>query len=62
MKTTRAITFVAICSMMLAGCWYYSRPTDDPMAGCQKTSYGIAIASTSSTACPPDNSPPLPKP
>ena len=49
MKAIFSMTIVALFSTLLAGCWFYSRP--DPDAGCQKTTYGIAIASTSTEDC-----------
>jgi hypothetical protein len=51
MKAIFSMTIIALFSMLLAGCWFYSR--NDPVAGCQKTTYGIAIASTSTENCPP---------
>ncbi|MGD0671152.1 MAG: hypothetical protein ABSB13_03680 [Candidatus Binatus sp.] len=68
MKPIFSMTIVALCSTALAGCWFYSRP--DTASGCQKTTYGVAIASTSSENCPPSEAsaptpptvPPLPPP
>jgi len=68
MKAILSMTIVALLSTTLAGCWLYSRP--DTATGCQKTTYGVAIASTSSENCPPANSsapppstaPPIPPP
>ena len=51
MKAIFSMTIVALFSTLLAGCWFYSR--HDPVAGCQKTTYGIAIASTSTEDCGP---------
>jgi len=48
MKAILSTTIVAILSTTLAGCWFYSRP--DP-AGCQKTSYGLAILWFSTEDC-----------
>ncbi len=62
MKPIVSIAVVAFCSTILAGCWFYSRPEGDPSAGCQKTTYGIALATTSNTNCSPENAPPLPPP
>ncbi len=62
MKSIVSIAVVALCSTILAGCWFYSRPVGDPNAGCQKTTYGIVTATTSNTNCSPDNAPPLPPP
>jgi hypothetical protein len=63
MKPIVSIAIVALCSTILAGCWFYSRPEGDPSAGCQKTTYGLALATTSNTNCSPDNgAPPLPPP
>jgi hypothetical protein len=68
MKPIVSLAVVALCSTMLAGCWFYSRPEGDPSAGCQKTTYGVAMATTSNTNCPPSNpspdngAPPLPSP
>jgi len=39
-----SIAVVALCSMLMAGCWFYSRPEGDPSAGCQKTTYGFVTA------------------
>ena len=50
MKAIFSMTIVALFSTALAGCWFYSRPD---AAGCQKTTYGVAIATTSSENCPP---------
>jgi hypothetical protein len=50
----KRLALLALCSMLLAGCWFYSRPEGDPNSGCEKTTYGVAIASTSSTSCPPE--------
>ena len=69
MKAILSMTIVALFSTLLAGCWFYSR--HDPVAGCQKTTYGIAIASTSTEDCgppaeaapqPPSMPPPIPPP
>jgi len=68
MKTITSIAAVALCSTILAGCWFYSRPVGDADAGCQKTTYGVAVATTSNTNCTPANAapdngpPPLPPP
>ena len=63
MKPIVSIAVVALCSTALAGCWFYSRPEGDPSAGCQKTTYGVAMATTSNTNCAPENAPPpLPPP
>ncbi len=59
MKAIFSMTIVALFSTLLAGCWFYSR--HDPEAGCQKTTYGILIASTSTEDCggsPPANAAP----
>ena len=40
MKAILSMTIVALFSMALAGCWFYSRP-DSTAAGCQKTTYGV---------------------
>ena len=70
MKTILSMTIVALLSSALAGCWFYSRP-DSTSAGCQKTTYGIAVATTTSENCPPVDAgsspppsvaPPLPPP
>ena len=50
MKTFLSMTIVALFSTALAGCWFYSR---DTAVGCQKTSYGILVASTTSENCTP---------
>ena len=68
MKAIFSMIIVALFSTILAGCWFYSR--HDPVAGCQKTTYGIAIASTSTEKCapaadttvPPSTAPPIPPP
>ncbi|WP_333645683.1 hypothetical protein [Candidatus Binatus sp.] len=68
MKPIFSMTIVALFSTALAGCWFYSRP--DTATGCQKTTYGVAIASTSNENCPPSDAsapppptvPPLPPP
>jgi hypothetical protein len=70
MKIILSMTIVALLSSALAGCWFYSRP-DSTSAGCQKTTYGVAIATTTSENCPPADAgaspppsvaPPLPPP
>jgi hypothetical protein len=70
MKAIFSMTIVALFSTLLAGCWFYSR--HDPEAGCQKTTYGVLIASTSTEDCgtPPADAapqsppvaPPIPPP
>ena len=59
MKPIFSMTIVALFSTALAGCWFYSRPD---AAGCQKTTYGVVIATTTSENCPPSdaNKPPPP--
>jgi hypothetical protein len=52
MKAIISILVVAIFSTALAGCWFYSRP-DATAAGCQKTTYGIVTATTSTENCSP---------
>jgi hypothetical protein len=74
MKTIISMAMVALFSTALTGCWFYTRP-DTAASGCQKTTYGIAIAATTSencpqpaspnggiTAAPPAESPPSPPP
>ncbi|MGC2492636.1 hypothetical protein [Candidatus Binatus sp.] len=69
MKAIFSMTIVALFSTILAGCWFYTRP-DETTAGCQKTTYGLAIATTSTENCapaadagaPPPNVPPGPPP
>jgi hypothetical protein len=51
MKAILSMAIVALFSTALAGCWFYSRP--DTSSGCQKTTYGVAIASTSTENCAP---------
>ena len=70
MKRIISITIVALCSIALAGCWFYSRP--DTATGCQKTTYGAVTSTTTTETCPPDEAgkrkpppqapPPLPPP
>ncbi|HEY9156718.1 hypothetical protein [Candidatus Binatus sp.] len=69
MKPIFSMVIVALCSTALAGCWFYSRP--DSSTGCQKTTYGVVTATTSSENCPPADAgkppppltaPPLPPP
>jgi hypothetical protein len=66
MKAILSMAIVAALSTALAGCWVYSRPVGDPDPGCQKTTYGIAIATTSTEKCTPDATaspaPPQPPP
>ncbi|HEY6299604.1 MAG TPA: hypothetical protein VIW95_08160 [Candidatus Binatus sp.] len=57
MKTFLSMTIVALFSTALAGCWFYSRP-DSTAAGCQKTTYGVVTATSTSENCPPDASAP----
>jgi hypothetical protein len=52
MKTIFSITIVALFSVALAGCWFYTRP-DSTAAGCQKTTYGVVTATTTTENCPP---------
>jgi len=51
MKAIFSIIVVWLFSTALAGCWFYSRP--DSTTGCQKTTYGVALSSTSSENCTP---------
>jgi hypothetical protein len=51
MKAITSIIVVGLFSIALAGCWFYSRP--DTATGCQKTTYGVALSSTSSENCTP---------
>jgi hypothetical protein len=51
MRKIVSIGIVAVFSAALAGCWGYS--SQDATTGCQKTTYGVAVASTSSENCPP---------
>jgi hypothetical protein len=68
MKPIFSITIAALCSIALAGCWFYSRP--DTATGCQKTTYGVVTATTSTENCPPADAgkpppptaPPIPPP
>jgi hypothetical protein len=62
MKAIFSMTIVALFSTLLAGCWFYSRP-DATAAGCEKTTYGVVTATTSTENCPPppaDAAPPSP--
>jgi hypothetical protein len=71
MKAIFSMTIVALFSTMLAGCWFYSRP-DDTNPDCQKRTYGLAVATTTTENCeppdanaappPPSVAPPLPPP
>ena len=70
MKAILSMTFVVLLATAMAGCWVYSRP-DATAAGCQKTTYGIAVATTSSENCgpaadasptPSSNAPPIAPP
>jgi hypothetical protein len=68
MKAIFSMTIIALFSTILAGCWFYTRP-DETAAGCQKTTYGLAVATTSTEKCAPDaappsqlNAPPIPPP
>jgi len=51
MKAIISMTIVALFSTALAGCWFYSRP--DTATGCQQTTYGVALSSTTSENCSP---------
>jgi hypothetical protein len=51
MRKIVSMGIVAVLSATLAGCWGYS--SQDATTGCQKTAYGVAVASTSSENCPP---------
>jgi hypothetical protein len=51
MKAIVTMTIVALFSTALTGCWFYSRP-DTTASGCQKTTYGLAIAAATSENCP----------
>jgi hypothetical protein len=59
MKPILSMTIVALFSTALAGCWFYSRPD---ASGCQKTTYGVVAATTTTENCPPSdaNKPPTP--
>ena len=52
MKAIFSMTIVALFSTALAGCWFYSRP-DSTAAGCQKTTYGVVTATSTTENCPP---------
>jgi len=52
MKAILSMTIVTMLSAAMAGCWVYSRP-DATAAGCQKTSYGLGVAWTSTEDCGP---------
>jgi len=59
MRTLFSMIVVVMFSVALAGCWFYTRP-DATATGCQKTTYGVVTATTTSENCPPDagSSPP----
>lgn len=75
MKAIISMTIVALFSTALAGCWFYSRP-DATAAGCQKTTYGVVTATSTTESCPspapdasatpapniPPGPPPIPRP
>jgi hypothetical protein len=70
MRAIFSMTLVALFSTALAGCWFYSRP-DSASPDCQKTTYGLALATTTTQDCPPADAgtqppsnapPPLPPP
>ncbi len=71
MRAIFSMTLVALFSTALAGCWFYSRP-DSTSPNCTKTTYGLALATTSTQDCPPADAgtpppppnapPPLPPP
>jgi hypothetical protein len=52
MRTIFSVIFVALFSTAVTGCWFYTRP-DSTAAGCQKTTYGVVTATTTSENCPP---------
>ena len=52
MKAIISIIGAAIFSTMLAGCWFVSSP-DATAAGCQKTTYGLVTATTTTENCSP---------
>ena len=52
MRAIVSMSVVAIVSMAMAGCWFYSRP-DPTLAGCQKNSYGFVVPLTSTEDCAP---------
>jgi hypothetical protein len=61
MKAIPSMMFLALFSTALAGCWFYSRP--DPVTpDCRRTTYGVAIASTSTENCPPSDTSQSPPP
>jgi hypothetical protein len=61
MKAIFSMTIVALFSTLLVGCWFYTRP-DSTAAGCQKTTYGVVTATTTSENCPPADSGSSPPP
>jgi hypothetical protein len=64
MKAIFSMTIFALLSTALAGCWFYSRP-DSTAAGCQKTTYGVVTATSTTENCPPaakTQAPSLPPP
>jgi hypothetical protein len=52
MRKIISMAIITLFSMALAGCWFYSRP-DATAAGCQKTTYGVVTATSTTENCPP---------
>jgi hypothetical protein len=73
MRKIISMAIITLFSMALAGCWFYSRP-DATAAGCQKTTYGVVTATSTTENCPhaaaaggpstsiPPTPPPIPSP
>ncbi|MGB8682756.1 MAG: hypothetical protein WCD12_07730 [Candidatus Binatus sp.] len=54
MRKTISMAIIALFSTALTGCWFYTRP--DTSSGCQKTTYGVVTATSTSENCPPATS------
>jgi hypothetical protein len=52
MKAIISTTILVLFSTALTGCWFYTTP-DATAAGCQKTTYGVVTATSTSENCPP---------
>jgi hypothetical protein len=51
MRKTISMAIIALFSTALTGCWFYTRP--DTSSGCQKTTYGVVMATSTTENCPP---------
>ena len=55
-----SILIAGAASLMLAGCWYTSQPTDSPIGtNCTTQTYGLAFINSPNTTCEQSAQPPV---